>query len=305
MNNTTIIDSLGDLYVWGNAENDQFGLKIELAEYIIKPTILPFFKDRYLKVTEIALGESHIIVVAKKKDSTQSEVGDLYSWGLDICGRLGYLSELFGDKDEEVPDGENYVFRRTPTLLSLPDTDKDKISRVTCGKDFSACLTENGRVYSWGNNKWGNLGHKSINTTGYNYTSTPKLIDYLSSQRIIQIVCGDKHMMALSYERRIFSWGEGKDGALGHNNFEGTTHPMLIKALSSEDIIFIAAGDNASAAINSKGHLYTWGDGKHGRLGLGSKDKSNQPMKVVDGILTDRVFIVSIGYYHSICSTCM
>lgn len=36
--------------------------------------------------------------------------------------------------------------------------DKKKIVQVACGKYFSMALTENGEVYSWGCNYYGQLG---------------------------------------------------------------------------------------------------------------------------------------------------
>jgi len=140
----------------------------------------------------------------------------------------------------------------------------------------------------------------------FNYfISTPTLVNQLSKDHVIQVVCGDKHMMALTNERRVYSWGDSKEGALGHGNFESSPIPVLIKELSFDDIIFIAAGVNTSAAINSKGQLFTWGEGKYGKLGIGTKENVIYPKKVVDnGISNDRVFYISIGYYHSVCCTC-
>jgi alpha-tubulin suppressor-like RCC1 family protein len=210
------------------------------------------------------------------------------------------------DYDEELPENEQFVYRRTPFNIQF----KEKVARVSCGRDFSACLTASGKLYTWGNNKWGNLGLNPSDVTMKNFrgasvVTTPILVKDLEHMQLIQIVCGDKHMIALSNERRIYSWGDGSDGALGHSTFESSPTPNLIKDLASEDIIFICAGFTSSAAINSKGQLYTWGSGKYGQLGLGTREKIKNPMKVLDGgILNDRVFFISIGYYHTVCCTC-
>ncbi len=282
------------------------GLNLELVDYIEEPTIFKFFKERQLKVIEVCMGESHILAIAKRKDGSKSESGDVYSWGLDVYGRLGYLAEIIKNDDEEIGENENYIFRRVPVALKIPD----KISRIACGKDFSACLTNKGKLYTWGNNKWGNLGISISQLTpdeviNSSIINQPTLVKSIYNETLIQVVCGDKHMMGLTNERRVYSWGEGKDGALGLGTFDSHSSPQMIKGLSFEDIIFIAAGENTSAAINSKGQLYTWGSGRYGKLGLGTKDNIKSPMKVVDGgILHDRVFFISIGYYHSVCCTC-
>ena len=53
---------------------------------------------------------------------------------------------------------DTYVFRTTPVMLKL----QDKVAKIACGTDFTACITVKGQVYSWGTNKWGNLGVENI-----------------------------------------------------------------------------------------------------------------------------------------------
>jgi alpha-tubulin suppressor-like RCC1 family protein len=45
-------------------------------------------------------------------------------------------------------------YKRDPYKLNITE----KITRVACGNDFTACITVNGKLYAWGNNRWGNLG---------------------------------------------------------------------------------------------------------------------------------------------------
>lgn len=277
---------------------------MELVEYIKDATLFKFFKEKQLKVVDVAMGESHMLAILKQKDGLATEAGELYSWGLDLYGRLGYLTEMLKNNDIEVPESEKYVFRRIPFCLNIPH----KISRVSCGKDFSACLTVEGKLYTWGNNTWGNLGINSnqLDEMEGNYmVKLPTLVKHLENEQLIQIVCGDKHMLALTNQRRIYSWGDGKNGALGHGNKETVGFPVMIQDLSFEDIIFICAGVNTSAAINSKGQLYTWGNGQFGKLGLGDNDLVKSPRKVTEPVLlNDRVFYVSMGYYHTLCCSC-
>ncbi len=296
-----IINELGDLFGIGNAEMNRLGLNIELVDYLTLPHMFKFFKEKGLKLIEIAMGEAHILALAKKKDGLENDLGSVYTWGLDLFGRLGYLNEFVKNDDEEMPESEDYVFRRKPQCLNLPE----QVSRIACGKDFSACLTLTGKLYTWGNNKWANLGYISEEKHLDAITTTPQMVRALGNECLIQIVCGDKHMMALNKERRIFTWGDGKNGALGHGNYQSLSSPQQIYELSYEDIIYISAGDNCSAAINSKGQIYTWGDGKHGKLGHGSLENYSSPKKLTDKVLNNnRFYLITMGYYHTLCSSC-
>jgi alpha-tubulin suppressor-like RCC1 family protein len=181
---------------------------------------------------------------------------------------------------------------------------QDKVARVSCGTDFTACITVKGHVYSWGTNKWGNLGVENMHYTTEQYVvRQPTLIEGLLGKFIIQISCGGKHMLALSHERRVYSWGSGDYGVLGLGDEIGHNTPQLIKELANEEMICIITGDFNSGAINTNGHLYLWGNGKFGRLGLGSEENYNLPKKVEDAILKEKVFFCSIGFYHTIITT--
>jgi alpha-tubulin suppressor-like RCC1 family protein len=293
---------LGDLFGMGSLEMNRLGLNIELVDYLTIPQMFKFFKEKGLKLIEVAMGEAHILALAKKKDGLENEVGSVYTWGLDLFGRLGYLNEFVKNDDEEMPETEDYVFRRKPQCLNIPEP----IARIACGKDFSACLTLSGKIYTWGNNKWGNLGHAPDENNMEAITATPQLVRGLEKEFLIQIVCGDKHMMALNKERRIYTWGDGSNGALGHGNYQSISSPQKIYELSYEDIIYISAGHNSSAAINSKGQIYTWGSGQHGKLGHGTIENYPSPKKLTDKKLNNnRFYLITIGNYHTLFSSCI
>jgi alpha-tubulin suppressor-like RCC1 family protein len=307
--NTIAINELGDLYGWGSGDNSRIGLKIDLRDYITEPLKFNYFSQRQLKVFDISMGDSHILSCAKSKDGTNKEMGVVYSWGLDLYGRLGYLNDIERNDDEERHDQEIYVFRRTPFPIKI----KESVSRVYCGFDYSACVTETGKLYTWGNNSYGNLGVVTGNAIEqdldeYNeryVVNTPMLVKDLAQYKIIQVACGHMHMLALTSERKIFSWGTGKYGQLGLGVKDVSYTPTTIKYLENEDVIFIAAGENNSAAINSKGQLYMWGSGEYGKLGIGSNDSVDIPKKLDDILLSNvRIYYVSLGPCHTLCCSC-
>ena len=111
-------------------------------------------------------------------------------------------------------------------------------------------------------------------------------------------------MICLTTENKVYSWGSGENGILGHGNTYGLNKPQMIKEFQSEEIINIAAGSFNSAAINVNGNLFTWGRGKYGILGQGSEEDILVPRKVKEGNLDrEKVFFVSLGFYHSVCLT--
>jgi hypothetical protein len=47
-----------------------------------------------MRMVEVCCGSNHIAVIATNKDGTNDDVGYIFTWGLDLFGRLGYISDL-------------------------------------------------------------------------------------------------------------------------------------------------------------------------------------------------------------------
>lgn len=300
---TLAVNDFGDLYSWGSNADGRLGHKLESrsekADVVENARKYDFFSNNYLKVIDASCGECHIAVVTASKSDGGEEAGAVYTWGLPLYGRLGYLDV---EQDEQsVLDKELMVFKTQPKMVNVGD----KVVRVACGTDFSACITVKGQLYTWGTNKSGYLGVENITYDGDQcVVTTPHPVRSLVNKVVIQVVCGSKHMMCLTSERTVFSWGSGEDGILGHGNTSGLNKPEIIKELKNDEIIFIAAGDFSSAAINNYGHLYTWGRGKYGILGHGSEENLTIPKRVMDSAVeNEKIFNVALGFYHTICCT--
>ena len=65
---------------------------------------------------------------------------------------------------------------------SPPESARERVTDVVCGKEHCLMLTESGRVYSWGGGSRGQLGHGTLSSE-----SRPRLITALEGLRIIKI----------------------------------------------------------------------------------------------------------------------
>ncbi|XP_023713900.1 E3 ubiquitin-protein ligase HERC2 [Cryptotermes secundus] len=148
-----------------------------------------------------------------------------------------------------------------------------------------------GKLYSCGEGTNGRLGLGHNNNV-----SVPRQITALSQYVVkkVAVHSGGKHAMALTLDGKVFSWGEGEDGKLGHNSRLSLDKPRLIESLKSKRIRDIACGSSHSAAITSNGELYTWGLGEYGRLGHGDNVTQLKP-KLVKSLLGNRIVQVACG----------
>eukprot|EP01083_Nonionella_stella_P307226 1079064_1 len=146
------------------------------------------------------------------------------------------------------------------------------------GNDFTLVLTRQGRVVSFGSGYKGKLGHADEMDE-----PTPKLIEALSSKRIVDIGCGWDHSLCVTDDGELYSFGYGQFGQLG---FGGDTVCQLIpKKVQYFDVevVSCAGGASHSAVVTSDGMLFMFGKGGHGELGQGKDDivNKNTPTKVV------------------------
>lgn len=78
-------------------------------------------------------------------------------------------------------------------------------------------LQTGSEVFSWGQNKYGQLG------LGYEYKkqTSPQVIKSLLGIPFAQIAAGGAHSLVLTLSGAIFGWGRNKFGQLGLNDDNG------------------------------------------------------------------------------------
>jgi len=172
------------------------------------------------------------------------------------------------------------------------------VTTIACGGFHSAALTEKGHVLTWGCNLNGQLGHGN-----YKDALEPKLVQGLLHSDmgielfITQIVCGANFTAALGDDGRVYTFGGGDVGQLGHNDSKDQVKPRTVKDLFGMDVLKIAAGDYHMVAC-TESETYTWGWNGCGQLGLGSLEDQHRP-QIVDILRGDQVEDISCGSAHT------
>ena len=107
---------------------------------------------------------------------------------------------------------------------------------------------------------------------------------------------------------RVFSWGTGDGGQLGHHGpFEKSgvnmtyaeLEPRNVVALQDEGVVQLACGLAHSAAVTKDGRLFTWGQGKDHRLGHGIEGMVEEP-RVVAALAGVNITKVACGDNHTL-----
>ena len=128
----------------------------------------------------------------------------------------------------------------------------------------TVCIVEGGEVYSWGGGYSGKLGHGDEKDQ-----YSPKRIDGLVGERVKEVSCGYNHTAVCTVDGKVFTFGSGFFGALGHGHRKKIFSPELVRALQERHIIEVQCSDKMTMALTSSGYVFTWGSDSYGNLGFG------------------------------------
>lgn len=74
------------------------------------------------------------------------------------------------------------------------------------------------------------------------------------------------HSAAVTVCGKLFTWGHGRGGRLGHGREEVAMLPALVEGLASHVVTDVAASETHTAALTMDGDLYTWGSDRFGQV---------------------------------------
>ena len=200
--------------------------------------------------------------------------GKVYSFGNNSYGKLG------------IGYGGSSIVSK-PILVNLPP-----IKEVSCGVDFSICLSEEGYLYSFGNNKFGQLG---LGT---------KIVEYFLPQKIATVFdvdfieCGDYQAICRTLEGDLYAWGINSSGQLGAKHRFNIAIPTKCKVYP-RGIVDIKCGNKNTLLLTDGEEVYSCGDNQYGQLGRPTVAQSSttfQKLQNLTGIVR-----IECGHNHCMC----
>ena len=156
----------------------------------------------------------------------------------------------------------------------VPETENEiTISpNVITNGSHTISLREDGKVFTWGDNTYGQLGNGTVITS-----DEPVEVTFPEETIITQIAAGENHNVALDSNGNVWTWGRNNNYQIG-NTRENQYTPYKVSNLPK--VIKIAAGNNNTMVITENNELYAWGLNAYGDLGLGTYTNKVLPKKV-------------------------
>lgn len=179
----------------------------------------------------------------------------------------------------------------------LLDSVVKKLSSSKGSDGHTLALAENGIVYSWGDGDYGKLGHGNCAT----HKQPERVCGPFMGKTIKYINAGYRHSAAVTDDGKLYTWGEGDHGRLGHGDSNGRYIPTQVAGLS--DVGSVACGSSHTLVVSRDGKtVWSFGSGEHGKLGTGDLGKVYRP-QVIEALQSLTIQKVCAGTSFSMALT--
>lgn len=237
-----------------------FAILMLLMQYMVVPSYATVdqgyftaeecpYNIEFVKIVDICEGSAAI--------DTQ---GNLWAWGNNEFGKkINSNSDRTLDTPQQLMKGR-------------------KFKEISGGSEHCLAIDEEGNLWAWGNNNYGQLG----NSQTTNLFHEP--INILAGLRFKRISATYYSSMAIDEEGNLWTWGENtSEGLLGNGNSNSWVYntPQIInEGTKFKEVI---CSKEYANAIDKDGNRWTWGSNLYGALGNGKdgyKNSSNVPIKM-------------------------
>lgn len=183
----------GTVWAWGHGS---FG---ELGNGSFTNSSVPIQDSSLSGVIAIAGGAIHSL--ALKSDGT------VWAWGYNNYGQLGNGTYISG------------------TCVPLQDSSLSNVSSIAAGFFHSLAVKNDGTVWAWGSNSYGELG------LGYPSGNAHAPLQVSIITDIVSITGGHGHSLAQKNDGTLLSFGKNSDGQLGNGSYTDSNVPAQVMGL--------------------------------------------------------------------------
>ncbi|KAK6139748.1 hypothetical protein DH2020_026508 [Rehmannia glutinosa] len=231
------VSARGEVYTWGFGRGGRLGhpdfdIHSGQAAVITPRQVTSGLGARRVKA--IAAAKHHTVVA--------TEGGEVFTWGSNREGQLGYTSV----DTQPTP-------RRVSSL-------KARIVAVAAANKHTAVVSEAGEIYTWGCNKEGQLGYGTSNSAS-NYT--PRVVEYLKGKSFVEVSAAKYHTIVLGSDGEVFTWGHRlvtpRRVIIARNTRKVGNTVLKFHRKERLNVVAIAAGMTHSVALTDDGALFYWG----------------------------------------------
>uniref|UniRef100_A0A8C8I165 Serine/threonine-protein kinase Nek8 n=1 Tax=Oncorhynchus tshawytscha TaxID=74940 RepID=A0A8C8I165_ONCTS len=240
----------------------------------------------------------------------QVALGRTQKMGVTKSGRLiTWEAPSVGSGEPTLPGA---VEQMQPQFISrfLEGQSGVTIKSVSCGDLFTTCMTGTGH----NNVTNGTLFH--IQWGKKVFSQPPIIVEALLGYELVQVSCGASHVLAVTNDREVFSWGRGDNGRLGLGTQDSHNSPQQVCVPGKFEAHRVLCGVDCSMVISTQNSILACGSNRFNKLGLDKINAAEEPApcdQIEEVYLfspvqsaplnVDKVVYIDIGTAHSVAVT--
>ncbi|CAB1348971.1 unnamed protein product [Coregonus sp. 'balchen'] len=176
---------------------------------------------------------------------------------------------------------------------------------------ISRFLEDRGIIMTFGSGSNGCLGHGNVNDV-----TQPKIVEALLGYELVQVSCGASHVLAVTNDREVFSWGRGDNGRLGLGTQDSHNCPQQVRVPGEFEAHRVLCGVDCSMIISTQNSILACGSNRFNKLGLDKINAAEEPAPCEQieevhsfspvqsaPLNVDMVVYIDIGTAHSVAVT--
>ena len=294
------LDDNGKVYTWGSNVGGQLGNGTENDSSV--PICISDTENSVLKGKNIKNISANGYTVCAIDDN-----GKVYTWGDNERGQLGNGTK----NDSSVPicisDTENSVLKGK------------NIKNISANGNTVCALDDNGKVYTWGENDYGQLGNGKTTNSSMPICISDVQNNALNNATITKIITRSIDIYAIDDNGKLYAWGGNDYRQLGNGTTTSSNVPICMNdvtgsKLKDREIAGVYFLENqyenpTIALLDSNKRLYLFGTNNQGQLLVDNGDylpscisdekevlkEVNQVYSIIDGTDTNHFYLTENG----------
>ena len=202
-NHTIALTDNGEVWAWGKNNYGQLGDGTTLNYNYSSPPVQVSQATGLTYAIAVSAGVNHTVAL----DSS----GNVWAWGDNRYSQLGH---------DTTPNN----YSTTPIQVS----GLTNVKSVSAGEEHTVALKNNGTVWAWGSNEFGQLGDgEVVPQLPIIYNPIPvQVVDLINVETVS---AGENHNIALKTDGTVWAWGYNRQGALGAGTGMNSSVPVQVK----------------------------------------------------------------------------
>jgi len=213
---TAVLTAEGSLYAWG--ANEGHGCGVPTDAPVVK-ALTPLKVPGKVPVVQVALGEFHGLALTAE--------GRLLGWGEAQGPEVGFASMALEDPKIRSHLPSSISFKQPqPRLLDMP-----LVKAIAAGGYHSAAITEDGLLWTWGSNSYGQLG-LGCSQKELPEANSPRPVHFFGHEgrasKAAKVSLGGIHSAVVDEEGALFTFGDNRRGQCGQGSLTMLDQPTAL-----------------------------------------------------------------------------